>query len=412
VVSGVNHNSIGLVERQRFVSLQIADFRLQIENNAPEPGSANLQSAICNLQSIFGATRRSPLTAYLFLAALLCLCSSCSRPEADSLSIDLDQPIGAFSLTERSGRIITLDDLRGKVWVAHFFFRCCTQGCPQTTASMVELQRAFAGNPRVMLVSFTLDPETDTPEELKTFAAEHGADPKQWLFLTGDEKTIHTLVEKSFLQSVAKTGDPDPGKKILHTFRLMVVDGDGRIRGYIDDGRDPEQVGNLEKRVRTLANILVRNLEKQTLADLQGLRTFLPGLNASLNVTCAVLLVLVFLAIRRRRENLHKACMLSALAVSLVFLASYLFYHLVLHGRATAFQGEGWIRPVYFTVLLTHTVLAAVVAPLALFTAWQGIRERRPRHVRIARWTLPLWLYVSITGVVVYWMLYHLYSPY
>jgi uncharacterized membrane protein YozB (DUF420 family) len=84
----------------------------------------------------------------------------------------------------------------------------------------------------------------------------------------------------------------------------------------------------------------------------------------------------------------------------------------VLGGRPTAFQGEGWIRLVYLTILGSHTVLATVVAPLALFTAYQGLRDRRPRHVRIARWTLPLWLYVSITGVVVYWMLYHLYSPY
>ncbi|HMF15924.1 MAG TPA: DUF420 domain-containing protein [Gemmataceae bacterium] len=301
-------------------------------------------------------------------------------------------------MTDRSGRTITHNDLRGKVWVAHFFFRCCTQGCPQTTASMLELQKAFAGNRHVVLVSFTLDPETDTAEELRRFANEHGADPKQWLFLTGDEKAIHTLVEKSFLQSVAKTGDADPGKKILHTFRLMVVDAQGRIRGYIEDGRDPEQVRNLEGRVRELA-------------FLQGLRTFLPGFNASLNGTCAVLLVLGFLAIRQRWERLHKACMLSALAVSILFLSSYLFYHGVLGGRPTSFQAEGWVRPVYFTILMTHTILAAVVAPLALFTAYQGLRDRRPRHVRIARWTLPLWLYVSITGVVVYWMLYHLYPP-
>ena len=142
------------------------------------------------------------------------------------------------------------------------------------------------------------------------------------------------------------------------------------------------------------------------------MRSFLPGFNASLNGTCAILLVLGFFAIRRRWEKAHKVCMLSALAVSILFLSSYLFYHGILGGRPTSFQGEGWVQPVYFTILITHTILAAVVAPLALFTAYQGLRDRRPRHVRIARWTLPLWLYVSITGVVVYWMLYHLYPPY
>ena len=316
----------------------------------------------------------------------------------DRLSVDLGK-VAPFSLTERSGKTITRDDLRGKIWVAHFFFRCCTQGCPQTTASMLELQKAFSGNKNVVLVSFTLDPETDTAEELGRFANEHGADPKQWLFLTGDEKAIHTLVEKSFLQSVAKTGDADPGKKILHTFRLMVVDGNGQIGAYIEDGRDPEQVRYLESRVSALA-------------FLYGLRSFLPGFNASLNGTCAILLVLGFFAIRRRWEKAHKVCMLSALAVSILFLSSYLFYHGILGGRPTSFQGEGWVQPVYFTILITHTILAAVVAPLALFTAYQGLRDRRPRHVRIARWTLPLWLYVSIPGVVVYWMLYHLYPPY
>jgi uncharacterized membrane protein YozB (DUF420 family)/cytochrome oxidase Cu insertion factor (SCO1/SenC/PrrC family) len=343
------------------------------------------------------AIQHSAFTTRLLFAVVLCLFRSATA-KADSLHVDLGE-VAPFSLTERSGKTVTRDDLRGKVWVAHFFFRCCTQGCAQTTASMLELQKAFAGNPHVLLVSFTLDPETDTPDALRDFANQHGADPKQWLFLTGDEKTIHTLVEKGFLQSVAKRGDADPGTKIDHTFRLVIVDGEGKIAGYIDNGKEPDQVRNLESRVRTLA-------------FRQGLRSFLPGFNASLNGTCAVLLLLGYWAIRRRRETLHKACMLSALAVSILFLASYLFYHLVLKGRPTPFQGEGWIRPVYLGILLSHTVLAAVVAPLALFTAYQGIRDHRPRHVRIARWTLPLWLYVSITGVVVYWMLYHLYSPY
>jgi putative membrane protein len=90
-------------------------------------------------------------------------------------------------------------------------------------------------------------------------------------------------------------------------------------------------------------------------------------------------------------------------------LASYLYYHAIVGGKPTGFTGEGWVRPVYFGILISHTILAAVVAPLALFTTYQGLRNNLARHVRIARWTLPLWLYVSITGVVVYWMLYHLY---
>jgi uncharacterized membrane protein YozB (DUF420 family) len=102
--------------------------------------------------------------------------------------------------------------------------------------------------------------------------------------------------------------------------------------------------------------------------------------------------------------------MLAALGVSAVFLASYLYYHLaVCRGQPTRFQGEGAARTVYFAVLISHTLLAAAAAPLALFTAYQALRNRLSLHVRVARWTLPIWLYVSLTGVVVYWMLYRLY---
>jgi uncharacterized membrane protein YozB (DUF420 family) len=102
--------------------------------------------------------------------------------------------------------------------------------------------------------------------------------------------------------------------------------------------------------------------------------------------------------------------MLGALGVSLLFLLSYLYYHFAIRGGTpTAFTGQGWVRSLYFGILLSHTLLAAIVPPLALLTAYQGLRLRFQRHVRIARWTLPLWLYVSVTGVAVYWMLYRLY---
>lgn len=136
----------------------------------------------------------------------------------------------------------------------------------------------------------------------------------------------------------------------------------------------------------------------------------LPSVNATLNGTSAILLVAGYVAVRMRRILIHKTCMLSALAVSTVFLASYLYYHFVVRGgKPTAFTGEGGARVVYFAVLGSHTLLAAVTAPLAVITAYLGLRDRLVRHRRIAHWTLPIWLYVSITGVVVYWMLYHLY---
>ena len=136
----------------------------------------------------------------------------------------------------------------------------------------------------------------------------------------------------------------------------------------------------------------------------------LPTVNAALNATSAVLLQAGYMAIRRRKIRIHKTCMLTALAVSTVFLASYLYYHLVVReGKPTRFAGQGEVRLLYFAVLLSHTVLAATVAPLAIITAYLGLRNRIDKHRRIAQWTLPIWLYVSMTGVEVYWMLYYLY---
>lgn len=132
----------------------------------------------------------------------------------------------------------------------------------------------------------------------------------------------------------------------------------------------------------------------------------LPAVDATLNAASAILLILGFFFIRRKNVRAHMTCMLSAFATSTLFLGCYLTYHLQ-HGT-TRFQGEGAIRSLYFALLGSHTVLAAVIVPLALTTLYRAWRKRFDRHKRIARWTLPLWLYVSVTGVVVYWMLYHL----
>ena len=131
-----------------------------------------------------------------------------------------------------------------------------------------------------------------------------------------------------------------------------------------------------------------------------------PLLNACLNGTSALLIGSGFVAIRRRRIAVHKACMLAACATSVLFLVSYLLYHYQV--GSTAFTGQGAVRVVYFAVLLSHTILAVVIVPLVVMTVYRAWREQWPRHRRLARWTLPLWLYVSVTGVVIYVMLYQL----
>jgi uncharacterized membrane protein YozB (DUF420 family) len=131
----------------------------------------------------------------------------------------------------------------------------------------------------------------------------------------------------------------------------------------------------------------------------------LPTLNAALNATAAVLLVAGWISIRRGRIDAHRRCMLSAFGASALFLISYVVYHAAAGSRP--FDGEGAIRVVYFVVLVSHVVLAAAIVPLALVTLARGLRRDDERHRRLARWTFPIWMYVSVTGVAIYLMLYH-----
>ena len=123
----------------------------------------------------------------------------------------------------------------------------------------------------------------------------------------------------------------------------------------------------------------------------------------------AILLLSGYSFIRRKKVTAHRVCMVAAFLTSTAFLVSYLLYHARV--GSVPFQGQGWIRPVYFFILFTHIVLAAAIVPLALVTLSRALREQFDRHKRIARWTLPIWLYVSFTGVVIYFLLYHVYAP-
>ncbi|MBS1849695.1 MAG: DUF420 domain-containing protein [Acidobacteria bacterium] len=130
-----------------------------------------------------------------------------------------------------------------------------------------------------------------------------------------------------------------------------------------------------------------------------------PTMNAILNGASGVLLLIGRWLIAKRRIAAHRAVMIAALVSSSLFLTSYLYYHA--HVGSVRFQGQGWSRPVYFTILISHTILAAVIVPLVIITLTRAFKARYPQHRAIARWTFPLWLYVSVTGVIVYFMLYH-----
>lgn len=129
-----------------------------------------------------------------------------------------------------------------------------------------------------------------------------------------------------------------------------------------------------------------------------------PAINASLNALSGILLLIGRALISRGKIAAHRAVMIAAVVSSSVFLCSYLYYHA--HVGSIRFQGQGWSRPVYFTILISHTILAATIVPMVIITLSRGLRARYDRHRAIARWTFPLWLYVSVTGVIVYFMLY------
>ncbi len=345
---------------------------------------------------------------FLVLPLLLCLCGA-SFPDDDLGTV------GDFSLTERDGRTVHRDDLLGKIWIASFEFTRCTAGCPQISATMKQLQADFARYADVRLVTFTVDPEHDRPEELREYAKHYGADAERWLFLTGDEKTIYQLLEKSFHLPAQKNTDGDLGNAVMHSPKLVLVDRQGRIRGYFD-GRPDSQSTDAEHDYQTN----LRKLKAKVTAleyDAWYLPRDFPRFNATLNAVVAMLLLLGYSAIRRRLIRLHIICMLTALAFSVLFLISYSYNHAVIkHGLTTSFAAQtshahppAWVGIVYQIVLWTHTPLAVLVAPLALVTAMLGLTGRLRSHMRLARWTLPIWLYVAITGVVVYWMLYRLY---
>ncbi|HEV3257992.1 MAG TPA: SCO family protein [Gemmataceae bacterium] len=203
--------------------------------------------------------RRLLLFAFCLLPSAFCLsgCTPLARPAAE----DLDNPVGDFSLTERSGRTITREDLLGKIWVASFIFTRCAGPCPQVTGNMARLQAQLAGDDGVMLVTFTVDPKYDTPKVLRTYAAHYGADPKRWLFLTGDQDKLYALIRNSFMSAVEQTKGAarTPGNEVTHSTRLFLVDRKGHVRAYFD-GREVDDLDG-DRPINTLPQVRQRIAE-------------------------------------------------------------------------------------------------------------------------------------------------------
>ncbi len=329
------------------------------------------------------------------LAALAVLASSAYAQPHDRFTKH-GVPVGNFSLRNLDGIPASPVELRGSIWIVQFFYPGCNE-CSKANPAMKRLQEIYRGKKDIRLVSIAL--HYGEPHILKEFAAYQNADLDQWLFLAdADGQRVHEIVRLSFYNMVNVRANGAAGEMLDHSVRLLLIDSEGIIVGYVN-GADDHAVETLTREIDALR---MRQRIPIAAADL-------PWFNALLNSTCTVLLILGWISIRLRYETLHKIVMLLALATSMVFLSSYLFYHfVVLHMEPMRFRGEGWARWVYFTILLSHTILAIAVAPLALTITVQGLRDARKIHVKLARWTLPMWLYVSVTGVVVYWMLYRI----
>ena len=301
-------------------------------------------------------------------------------------------PLGAFRLERESGQAVGDADLAGKVWIAAFTFTRCPSSCPRISGYMKEFQRELAHS-NVALVNLSVDPDHDIPEVLARYAAKQGADADRWWFLTGPKADVHRLILERFKLHVAepsaseRAADPKL-EAVMHTTRLALVDRGNRVIGYFDADEAAAR-----------RDLLARARQLDAASNL-------PAINATLNGTCAVLLAVGWILIRSGRWKAHAACMVLGVVDSALFLACYLAYHYRV--GSVPFRGVGPARFAYFTILTSHTLLAVAMLPLIALTLWRAFRGDFVRHARIARITFPIWLYVSITGVVIYVMLYRL----
>jgi len=374
-----------------------------------------------------------------------------------------------FQLISQEGQPIKREDLLGKPWVASFIFTNCAGPCTNLTKTVMELNAATK-DADVKFVSFTVDPARDTPERLTQYAEMFAAKPDRWLFLTGEKSAIYDLIRNTFQLVVEEepTSSARLGFEFAHSTRLIHIDAEGKIAGSYK-GEDPAEIAilrrvllgqtqtprqnqffrvvpkdkppaeeqktsNLLKSPEAISHdeVIIRGQDSgenpppvtateppasQPPAAAPPAKVLpdwiarLPVTNAVLNSLATILLMAGYIAIKTKHAHTHRNLMISAFVVSVLFLGCYLTYHFgmqyYLGDASKKFTGTGWIRPVYYVILLTHVLLAMAVPVLALMTFYRAFRAQWDKHKRIAKITFPIWLYVSVTGVVIYGMLYH-----
>jgi len=359
--------------------------------------------------------------------------------------------VGEFHLVDQAGQPVSRESLLGEQWVANFIFTRCAYQCPLTCRRIMELNEELAGVP-VRFFTLTVDPEHDTVPVMHEFADIWKAKPDRWLFVTGEPDQVWDLIRTGFkVAAWENVGTArQPGMEFAHNNHLIHIDAQGVILGRYDSGVESELrtlarvlKGQIETPLKyrpAMANALeeltARHAEKSPsqaspadpLEKLPAWAKRLPATNAALNALAACLLMTGLFAVKRNAFRLHKRLMLTAFFVSVAFLGCYLTYHYALHEyagvRGKPFPGTGSLKSLYYGILVSHVVLAAIVPVLAIVTIRNGLRaypehlppeereqrlhERRVHH-RWAKVTFPVWMYVSVTGVVIYWMLYRMY---
>ncbi len=384
-----------------------------------------------------------------------------TAPDPNTVQLEPDSPrepwnpleIGDFTLVDQRGATVTKQDLLGKPWVASFIFTRCAGACPMLVRKVYDLSQTV---PQVDMrfVTITVDPEYDTVDMMKRFADVYQAQPERWMFLTGEKDEVYRLIRHGFKVAAWEQFGTErlPGYEFAHSLSLIHVGADGKVLGKYSSDADSE--------LRTLQRVLQGRIETppehrpvppgaimegapqadsgppsksntallaqsnevsqsridQTGDDRHGelppWAQRLPATNAMLNGLATILLLVGFSAIKAGNVRFHKKMMLFAFGVSIAFLASYLAYHFALqhytgtHGKK--FPGTGTLAALYYTILMSHVALAATVPFLAIVTIWHGLKDNRAKHRRFAKVTFPVWLYVSVTGVMIYWMLYRL----
>lgn len=365
-------------------------------------------------------------------------------PDAPTVRLTPDGPsepwnpreIGDFTLVDQNGQTVTKDDLLGTPWVVSFIFTRCAFECRNLAGKVHEL-RSNLHDVDVRFVTITVDSKYDTVERMRNYADIYEAEPPEWLFLTGEEDEIYRLVRSGFKVAAWENFGSDrlPGFEFAHSLSLIHVDAEGGVAGMYGS-RDEQELILLQQVLKgrretppenrpippnaaVTPDAVIESPSTPTprppeiggLDQLPGWAQRLPTTNAMLNALATLLLIVGFSAIKAGQVVLHRRTMLFAFGVSVAFLASYLAYHFALHRytgtHGKSFAGTGGVAKAYYGILISHVLLAATVPFLAVTTIYRALAGQWDKHRRIARITFPVWLYVSITGVVIYWMLYH-----